>query len=839
MNKHNILDKMKNLLFGDYKNISLQRKIHILLNFITIIIVIIGTVSNVIIDMEPLANVVNLIALTLLTVFFLFARNSKYHNKVILPLFFTSLILMTLAWFTNGGYNGNIGILFFVYFLAIFAIVPNKSRLLVFTLSIVLFSFLVACHYYYPELIVQYSNESQRFVDMFFGGILYLIFMFTIVNVILESYSLENIKIKNFNKELSKKNDEISKSNQLLKESSERFSIVMSASSQVWFEYAPDIDKLSMGNEFPAMLGYAPDEIEMTMQAWMQLVHPEDIRVLQSKIYEAIQSGETVFYEYRVKDKNGDWHWLQTTGKLIYDTESHRPPKILGIHKDISNHKKVEQSLVESEEKYRALVNNSMEGILILSLDGTILFANNAIGRIFKLNDIDFIIGKKVFEFIDPESIPKVIQDFANIMQGKDSYVSEYKSFTISGEELWLESIGKVITYEGSLADLVSLRDVTDRKKAERILHESEAKYHNLFDTMPNGFYRTTPDGYFVDANPAFINMLGYDSLEDLKQVHIPSELYVHSTERDEIFNDNSEFNEQIEIYRLRCKDGKIIWLEDSARYIKDDDENILYHEGICKDITERKEAEAKLREYAEELKELNATKDKFFSIIAHDLINPLGTFRDMARLLYDEYDTFNEAERKEFLVSIKESSKQVYVLLENLLEWSRSQRGLIKFNPDQVDLHIICQNAVYLLNLTSKNKHIEILNNIPINTNVFADANLINTVLRNLISNAVKFTPYGGLIEIGLLENNISKDYTTIFVKDNGVGLEQDSIRKIFKIDNEQTSLGTSGEKGTGIGLILCKEFVDKHNGKIWVESKVGNGSTFYVSLPNIIGKI
>lgn len=232
-------------------------------------------------------------------------------------------------------------------------------------------------------------------------------------------------------------------------------------------------------------------------------------------------------------------------------------------------------------------------------------------------------------------------------------------------------------------------------------------------------------------------------------------------------------------------------------------------------------------------LKELNSTKDKFFSIIAHDLKNPMGNFRNVTELLYNEYDNFDEHERKEYLHSIRNSSRQVYLLLENLLEWSRSQRGLINFNSTTADMCLIVQNCMTILQLSAEKKKIEMVNKIPMATNLNVDINLILAVIRNIISNAIKFTPQNGLIIVGIKDKSNADGMITIFIKDNGIGMKQETIEKIFRIDCSTSGVGTAGETGTGLGLILCKEFVERHNGKIWVESEFGRGSTFFISLP------
>ncbi len=238
-----------------------------------------------------------------------------------------------------------------------------------------------------------------------------------------------------------------------------------------------------------------------------------------------------------------------------------------------------------------------------------------------------------------------------------------------------------------------------------------------------------------------------------------------------------------------------------------------------------------------DKLELMNVEKDKFFSIIAHDLKNPLGTFKNLTEMMYDMPEDFTEDERQDFIKLMKDSAGNVYSLLENLLEWSRSQRGKITFNPVEINFYDIVRLTINTLNPTAQTKKISLLNNVEQNLNILADPNLLNTVIRNLISNAIKFTPEGGTIEIGAIKKpseglEPSEGSIHIYVKDSGVGMNEETINKLFRIDVNITSQGTSGEKGTGLGLILCKEFVEKHGGKIWVESELGKGSTFWFSL-------
>lgn len=236
------------------------------------------------------------------------------------------------------------------------------------------------------------------------------------------------------------------------------------------------------------------------------------------------------------------------------------------------------------------------------------------------------------------------------------------------------------------------------------------------------------------------------------------------------------------------------------------------------------------LKSQNDELQDLNATKDKFFSIIAHDLKNPINAFSGIATFINDRFDDLSRDELKEFIADIKNSSKHLYELLENLLTWSRTQRGKFQFHPTMMDISQIINNNIYLNKINAENKNIEIISETGPGTECYADPNMINTVVRNLLSNAIKFTPDSGKIYFKADKN---EKFLIVRVIDTGVGISPENIDKLFRIDVHHTTIGTSAEKGTGLGLILCKEFVRKHGGEIWVESEPGKGSEFLFTLP------
>jgi len=250
---------------------------------------------------------------------------------------------------------------------------------------------------------------------------------------------------------------------------------------------------------------------------------------------------------------------------------------------------------------------------------------------------------------------------------------------------------------------------------------------------------------------------------------------------------------------------------------------------GAHTDITDRKQAELQIKYQNEELQKLNVTKDKFFSIIAHDLKSPFNSIMGFSELLVEQISEKDYDKIEKYAITILQSSKHVVHLLMNLTEWVRSQSGRMEFNPERFGFAELINDLILLFEDIAAQKGIKIKREVPQNVQLFADKAMINTVLRNLISNAIKFTKPGGEIVVAATEE---KNKLTVVIKDNGIGIPHESIDKLFRIDENFSTRGTASEEGTGLGLILCKEFIEKHNGVIWVESEEGKGSMFYFTL-------
>lgn len=278
--------------------------------------------------------------------------------------------------------------------------------------------------------------------------------------------------------------------------------------------------------------------------------------------------------------------------------------------------------------------------------------------------------------------------------------------------------------------------------------------------------------------------------------------------------------------------DGRITWASTSKVPLRNQNNQIIGILGVTKDITEQKNAELALIENEKYLTKINKAKNRFFSVIAHDLKSPFNSMLGFSKLLSSNFNTLKKEEQIKYIKIIHSSIENTYKLLDNLLLWARTQLDAISFTPQKLDMYLLFEENIQILHQIEVQKSIRINNHIPRHTYAYADKNMISTVIRNLLNNALKFTTAGSKIDI---THKVVTDKNEIVfsVKDYGIGIPQENINKLFDVSENISTPGLENEKGTGLGLIICKEFIENHGGKMMVESKENEGSTFSFSLP------
>jgi signal transduction histidine kinase len=335
---------------------------------------------------------------------------------------------------------------------------------------------------------------------------------------------------------------------------------------------------------------------------------------------------------------------------------------------------------------------------------------------------------------------------------------------------------------------------------------------------LPASMVKSCSAYVFRTVKPLLLSQKIFDSLVEQNEVEL-----VGSNSPSWIGIPLQTFSKVIGVLVLQHYEKENVYSEGDVRFLTSIGNQIAI-------AIERKKAEEEIKLKNELLQSINAEKDKFFSIIAHDLRGPLSAFVAATQIITDEIQTMSIEEIKDITGSMKTSATNIYSLLENLLEWSRLRRGGMNFVPEKLNLKKETGECLNVLNESARKKGIAIEIAIPDEMEVIADSHMFETVIRNLVSNSIKFTTSGGIVNVTSSYNNNSVE---IKIRDSGIGMSPELKSKLFQINEKTSRPGTEGELSTGLGLLLCKEFIEKHNGKIWVESEPGKGSVFTFTLP------
>jgi PAS domain S-box-containing protein len=479
------------------------------------------------------------------------------------------------------------------------------------------------------------------------------------------------------------------------------------------------------------------------------------------------------------------------------------------------------------------IFNNVTDLIFLVKIEGKDKYRFESVNKSYlevtKMNKAD-IIGKTFDEVLSPNVFEGVKKVYENIIKtGK----------TIVNEELWTDIPASNLLVEVKLSPvsinsrkithvLGSARDITERKRRE----DMEVGYRILLDTVTEAIYIQDKEGKFLDVNKGALDMYGYKREDFIGNT--PEFLSAHGKNDMEktIAHVKKAFEGETQLFNFwgKRKNGEAFPKEvilNRTNYLGQD--AVI---ATARDISDRYENEEKQKQYTAELKELNDAKDKFFSIIAHDLRSPFNGLLGFSKVLSDEFEDLTKDEVKEYISYVYSSAKNVFNLIENLLQWSRIQTGRMEYQPIRIDLHELVFKIVNLFTTVAIEKHITLRNNVPITAVVKADQNMLNSIIQNLVANALKFTNSGGNVSISY---EFTDNFHKIIVEDDGIGISKENQKKLFRIDSHYSTVGTSNEEGTGLGLVLCNELAIQNGGHIHVESDINKGSKFTISFPSI----
>ncbi|MFC2098775.1 PAS domain S-box protein, partial [Bacteroidota bacterium] len=614
-----------------------------------------------------------------------------------------------------------------------------------------------------------------------------------------------------------------------LREQQEIFKLLEETIEEVfWVQDLKTNKLLYVSPKYREVFGRSINSLYHNPGSFLKSIHKDDVDFVK-KEYRKIPKGKGLDLEYRVVLSGGIERLIWSRSFVLLD-EHDKASLSIGTALDITERTKAQRE----KNLLAAIVENLEDHAVIKDTDLKIIASNPANTKDAGLKSANQMIGKTDLEIYgDFEHVKQYMEDDRKALGLK-------KGETLVTDQVFVYPNGKkihslvkkfpVYDEKNNLIAVAALsRDVSDYKNTLKELYESEEKYRLLINNQGEGIGMVDPEDSFLFANPKAEEIFGVPQGK-----LVGRSLFDFIEKKDRKFLEEQTENRRsgekgrYELDIKQAGGGKRIILVTATPQYQDDQFKGTF--AVFRDVTEWRNTEENLRKSERELQEANAAKDKFFSIIAHDLRNPFNSILGFSDLLLKDYSGYDKEEVLTFIRMINEASRQAHNLLENLLNWSRAQTGRMNIETTGIDVYSTVESIFDLYENMAEEKNLVMTNKVHPGTLAFGDANMVPTVMRNLISNAIKFTKPRGKVTVNARS---LRDCTEIVVSDTGIGIPEEMINKLFRIEENVARSGTANEEGTGLGLVLCKEFVEKNKGTIKVSSKPGKGSTFSVRLP------
>lgn len=607
----------------------------------------------------------------------------------------------------------------------------------------------------------------------------------------------------------------------------ERFGLLVMANDFAWWEMDVPTGKVKFSDRKAEMLGYLAGQFTH-YKDFMALVHPDDYDKTMKKMINHFE-GVTENYDavYRIRTINGNYIWFHDLGKITRRDSNGMPLLVSGIVIDIADKIKFDAVLNENEIRFMSLFQEHKSIMLLIDpISEKIIDANESAVKFYKY-PVTELRGMPIHKInvLNSEELDrvknKVLRDEQNL------FIFPHR--IANGEVRLVEIHSSPVEFNGQKLFFSIIHDITERRNTEDALKKSEDELRKAEEIGKFGNWKLLLNDKLMTASEGASIIYGLQknelSVETVQKMVLPQYRSLLDKALDDLINYNLPYDVEFKI--IREIDGQVIDIHSVAEY--EASENIVF--GTIHDISERKRIEQQLILKNEELAKLNKEKDKFFSIISHDLRGPFNGFLGLTRLIAEELPSLDSAEILKMVDAMQSTAINLYKLLDNLLQWSQMEQGLIPYNPEEVQLLIFAVESLSSERQTAKSKGINVVFDIPHNINVFADEKMLRSILSNLFNNAIKFSPKGGKIIISA--RNETDNFVRISVHDTGIGMSEEILGKLFRLSEQVNRKGTDGELSTGLGLFICKDFIEKHGGKIWAESKEEKSSEFYFTIP------
>lgn len=550
--------------------------------------------------------------------------------------------------------------------------------------------------------------------------------------------------------------------------------------------------------------------------------------------YRSSREKSTAIFPVEFSDKT---LLIRTSILSVYEVKNDTEDSVVlfdEVTEDLNTKIKNEGELSELR-RLKIITQSVGDAIVTVNVDNRITFWNRTAKEIFGYEKYQ-VFGK----FIE-----RIIKEF------NDEYLTGLRSSLTSNDKIETEisflgndSKQKYLRMTSALLEDSSIvfkfSDVTELlSRSSKVLADSEERYKNIIENLQEALWtaeRVSGNLRAVFYTASTERITGFDPQKFIDDPNLwykiiyPDDLKDVIKRLKNLYRNPVKDYEALE-YRILHKRGSIIWIRNKITVVRSKQGRIEKIYGLVNDISESKRNEDRLKKYGVELQELNRAKDRFISIVSHDLRSPFNSILGFTDLLLNEPDT-TEEEKTQYVKYIRESSFNLLSLVNSLLDWTRLQTGRIDFEPERLDSRLIITRAIHMLSGAAMKKNIDLRSEVQNSLYIKADENLMLQAFNNLISNAIKFTEPGGRILISAIYPE-QKNVVQFSVKDDGIGIDKNNLNKLFRVDTKFTLVGTAGEKGSGLGLSLVQEIIQKHNGKIWVESEVNKGSDFKFTLP------
>lgn len=574
---------------------------------------------------------------------------------------------------------------------------------------------------------------------------------------------------------------------------------------------------IEVNNRMLEMTGYTRNEL---IGKKTSVLLPEKSQLI---VEQKANMYKTVFYQFQLKRKDNTTFDVDLLSKPF--NYKGIKAKVISV-RDVSQLKTIKKELTETKLLLASLVETSPDGFVILNIDGNIVFASDSFAKIFNRSNKNYFIQIKFLDLFTPSNRKKIEEDINKIKNGQKIGSQEYLALKNKTEEFYIECNGNYIKSKDNNITGIFLivRDINDRKITEKSLIESQNRFQSLFNNANDAIIIVNSNDFeIVDANPYAKNKFKQLSTVNSKFTFLE---LINEQNKEKII-ENIKLEKAFETTLITNDKGNIfVHISVSEIYFNAQNYFML----IIRNISDIKNQQEELKKYAIQLKNTVFTRDRLFSIVSHDLRGPIGNIDTMLKYISDNFAEFSSQEIKDLIDALRHSSSLTFELTENLLTWAKTQQNILKSHFTIFNLNELVVNTVNSVSFWATAKDININFISDSNYDVIADENMIKATLRNLLTNAIKFSYKNSKISISI--SDVDDFWVRVAVEDTGVGISKEAIEKIFIYNQQLSTQGTNREKGSGLGLQICLEYIKLNEGKIWVESQVGKGTTFYFTI-------